>query len=70
MPFTREQIEEVYPNAECPDCGEEIPSKLVGDGDECKNCGHVFWITQEGACPDRAAFGSCTHPECAESDEA
>lgn len=30
-----------YPNGECPDCGEDIP-KLTKNGEECKNCGHVF----------------------------
>jgi uncharacterized Zn finger protein len=35
-------IKESYPNGECPDCGEEIPDDVVA-GDECKNCGHVFW---------------------------
>ena len=28
-------------DSECPDCGEVIPSD-VSEGDECKNCGHVF----------------------------
>ncbi len=31
-----------YDNGECPDCGESIPDD-VSEGDECENCGHVFW---------------------------
>lgn len=31
-----------YKNGECPDCGDPIP-KRTSDGDECKNCGHVFY---------------------------
>ena len=31
-----------YENGECPDCGEPIP-KDATSGDECVNCGHVFW---------------------------
>ena len=29
-------------STKCPDCGEEIPIMATG-GDECKNCGHIFW---------------------------
>ena len=35
-------IRQYYANEECPDCGEDIP---VGSqaGENCTNCGHVFW---------------------------
>ena len=35
-------IRESYDNAECPDCGEAIPTTVV-DGQACENCGHVFY---------------------------
>ena len=35
-------LRECYENYQCPDCGEEIPVDTT-DGDECVNCGHVFW---------------------------
>lgn len=31
-----------YPNKECPDCGENIPYDVI-DGEECENCGHIFY---------------------------
>jgi rubredoxin len=34
-----------YLSGECPDCGEKIPSVAI-EGDECGNCGHVFWLTK------------------------
>jgi len=34
-------IKSSYPNGECPDCGEEIPSDVC-TGDACSNCEHVF----------------------------
>ena len=36
------RVKQWYKNGECPDCGEEIPIMATG-GDECKNCGHIFW---------------------------
>jgi hypothetical protein len=36
-----------YLAGECPDCGEKIPSVAV-EGDECGNCGHVFWFENAG----------------------
>ena len=36
-------MKDEYPNGECPDCCEPIPDDC-GDGDECWNCGHVFWF--------------------------
>ena len=34
-------IRNAYADQACPDCAEEIPLDVV-DGQECKNCGHVF----------------------------
>ena len=36
------QIKEQYIDGECPDCGETIPDGIE-DGDECPNCGHIFY---------------------------
>ena len=36
------KIQDAYEDGVCPDCQEEIPEDTV-DGEECKNCGHVFW---------------------------
>lgn len=38
-------IKDQYPYG-CPDCGEDI-SDFVEDGDECPNCGHVFYVDNE-----------------------
>ena len=35
-------IKDSYENGECPDCGKDIPDDVSG-GDECSNCGHVFY---------------------------
>ncbi len=35
-----------YDDQRCPDCNEEIPL-TVQEGEECLNCGHVFWIERE-----------------------
>ena len=35
-------IKDNYPEGECPDCGDPIPTDVV-DGGECENCGHVFY---------------------------
>ena len=35
-------VKDSYPNSECPDCGDPIPES-VQPGDDCENCGHVFW---------------------------
>jgi len=34
--------EEIYEDAECPDCGDPIPARTQS-GDNCENCGHTFW---------------------------
>lgn len=34
-----------YENQVCPDCQEDIPHD-VENGDECKNCGHVFYAIE------------------------
>ena len=39
-----ETIKDGYPDGVCPDCGEEIPDDAM-EGEECCNCGHVFWDT-------------------------
>jgi len=31
-----------YPDGKCPDCGANI-CRVAVDGDECKNCGHVYY---------------------------
>lgn len=38
-----QRVLDSYENGECPDCGETIPIK-AGEGEECANCGHVFWL--------------------------
>lgn len=43
-----------YPNGKCPDCGEEIP-KDISPGEECSNCGHVFW-PEEGSEPEEGDY--------------
>lgn len=35
-------IQEAYEDGTCPDCGEPIPDSAV-EGDECVECGHVFY---------------------------
>lgn len=39
------KVYQSYLNGECPDCGDNIP-KSVKDGEECKNCNHVFTVEQ------------------------
>lgn len=34
-----------YDDGRCPDCGEEI-SYYCEDGEECENCGHVFYFPE------------------------
>lgn len=35
-------VKDSYINGECPDCYENIPEEAE-NGDECYNCGHVFY---------------------------
>ena len=42
MPTSQDILDQY--NNECPDCGDSIKLDVV-DGDECENCGHVFWST-------------------------
>ena len=35
-------VRDSYPGGECPDCGQPIPAE-ANDGDECVNCGHIFF---------------------------
>jgi len=35
-------VKAAYPDGRCPDCGLLIDDD-VEDGDECSNCGHVFY---------------------------
>jgi hypothetical protein len=37
-----QEILEAY-DYQCPDCGEAIDLDVV-EGEECGNCGHVFWL--------------------------
>lgn len=46
MRSTPPDLQGVYEDDICPDCGEKI-SDILGDGDECSNCGHVFWAPEE-----------------------
>jgi hypothetical protein len=46
-----DEDEESYPNGECPDCGDPIPDDAT-DGDECKNCGHVFVMQSQQDDPE------------------
>jgi len=39
---TPPDLEGVYEDDLCPDCGLEIP-RDADDGVACGNCGHVFW---------------------------
>lgn len=39
-------VKDDYENGECPDCGTPIPDEATA-GDECSNCGHVFWHAQD-----------------------
>jgi len=41
-------IKDLYPDEECPDCGEPIPDSAQ-EGDACPNCGHVFLLGREGS---------------------
>lgn len=41
-------IKASYPDGECPDCGEPIPSD-VQEGDTCCNCGHTFCIERNNS---------------------
>jgi len=41
VPLT--ELQQSYVDAQCPDCGEDIPADAV-DGSECSNCGHVFSV--------------------------
>ena len=38
-----EKVKACYENGVCPDCNQDIPEGAV-EGDECTNCGHVFWL--------------------------
>jgi len=43
--FSRQEpnpVRAAYRNSECPDCGEPLPEN-VQEGDECGNCGHVYF---------------------------
>jgi len=42
MPEELIDWEKEYVAGRCPDCGEYIP-ETAQEGDECRNCGHVFW---------------------------
>ena len=36
------KVKDSYEDGVCPDCSEDIPDDCV-DGQECSNCGHVFY---------------------------
>jgi len=37
------KVKDCYEGGVCPDCGKDIPVE-AGHGDECLNCGHIFWF--------------------------
>jgi len=37
------KVKDCYEDGVCPDCSEIIPNS-TGEGDQCTNCGHVFWF--------------------------
>lgn len=41
-PPSKVKVKDAYEGGVCPDCGEPI-SENATPGDECLNCGHVFW---------------------------
>lgn len=51
-PYATQYLEKVNPVKNsyqygiCPDCGEEIPDDIA-EGEECSNCGHVFYEEKE-----------------------
>ncbi len=38
----KDKVKNSYEDGVCPDCSEDIPDDCV-DGQECSNCGHVFY---------------------------
>jgi hypothetical protein len=48
------KLRDSYAEGECPDCGWPIPHN-VREGDECQNCGHVFWLPKNGNKEERNA---------------
>lgn len=36
-------VQNSYLNGACPDCGDKIP-KEAQDGENCPNCGHIWWL--------------------------
>lgn len=41
--YQKNRLINSYKDGKCPDCKTKIP-KDTQDGDECGNCGHVFYI--------------------------
>jgi len=41
------KVKEYYDYGKCPDCGKDIPKDTV-EGEECTNCGHIFWVERTG----------------------
>lgn len=39
-------VKSQYKGGKCPDCGEEIPDDAI-DGEDCSNCGHIFYLERE-----------------------
>ena len=48
-------ISEEYESGLCPDCNLSIPNNAV-EGDECINCGHVWWNTKPRFPADPAKY--------------
>ena len=40
------KVKDSYDDGLCPDCEEEISNNAI-EGDECGNCGHVFWVEDD-----------------------
>lgn len=48
-------VQDSYPNGDCPDCGEKIPEEAQ-DGENCLNCGHIWWLEDISEQEDEAFF--------------
>jgi hypothetical protein len=63
-----ENVKDCYDGGVCPDCNQAIPDEAV-EGDECSNCGHVFWLEVASSdCPGEGVARGGTgwpRPACA-----
>ena len=60
-------VKAAYEHGECPDCGESISEDTL-PGEECENCGHVFYTVD--VCPECGysepsdGYGGTVCPDC------